>query len=496
MFVFMRVRTALEVYHVGASLGNTVLTETRAIHRKMDKKDWKSVPTVTKLNTIAKIAKEDKESKFTTLNYLLNKEFLLDCCRLLKKRKAAGIDGRTLESYTPEEIDKALEEVADKIHRRKYEPLPVKRVFIAKDNGRMRGLGIPTVIDKVVQLAVARILMAIFDSSFTDSSYGYRTGRDAHACLKAIHTMIAEEKVSYILDADISAFFDNIDHAWMMRCLTERINDPAFLKIIWKMLKAGVMEQGNYNPTEKGTPQGGIVSPVLSNIYLHYVLDLWMNVSEKKKLRGHARLLRYADDFIIGFQYRDDAEKVYKDIQERFKKFGLTLSIEKTKILEFGRFAEERERKRGRKPKVFTFLGFTHYCGKTHAGKFKAKVKTSSKKLQKAVLSMKLFLKGKRTTPFEKVLKEVAVKLTGHYNYYGVTDNTSGMWRYYYHTIQLIHKWMNRRSQRRSFTYEELKLYLTHSPLPKPKLTYALYDSQEANVSHRKAWCGNSARRV
>lgn len=441
----------------------------------MDKQDWKPVDTVTKLNAIAKIAKEDKKSKFSSLNYLLNKEYLLDCYRLLKKRKAAGIDGRTVESYTDEEIIKALEEVADKIHRRKYEPLPVKRVYIAKENGKKRGLGIPTVIDKVVQLGVARILTAIFDSSFTDSSYGYRTGRDAHTCLKAVHDMIEKEKVSYIIDADITGFFDNIDHAWMMRCLTQRINDQSFLRIIWKMLKAGVMEQYHINPTQKGTPQGGIVSPTLSNIYLHYVLDLWMNVLEKKKLRGEARLIRYADDFIIGVQYRDDAETIYKNIQERFKKFGLTLSAEKTKILEFGRFAQERERKRGRRPEVFTFLGLTHYCGKTRTGKFSVKVKTSSKKLQKAVASMKSFLKENRTMPFEQVLKGVALKLTGHYNYYGVSDNSHGIGRYYYHTIQLIHKWMNRRSQRRSLTFEELKGYLVYNPLPKPKLTYAFF---------------------
>ncbi len=445
----------------------------------MDKKDWEPVPTVTKLNTIAKIAQEDKKSKFSSLNYLLNKEFLLDCCRLLKKRKAAGVDGKTIESYSEEEIDKALEDVADKIHRRKYEPLPVKRVYIEKENGKMRSLGIPTVIDKVIQLAVARILMAIFDSSFTDSSYGYRTGRDAHACLKAVHDMIDKEKVSFIIDADITGFFDNIDHAWMHRCLMERINDPVFLRIIWKMLKAGVMEKQSVSPTDKGTPQGGIVSPILSNIYLHYILDLWMNESEKKKLRGHARLIRYADDFIIGVQFRDDAETIYVDLQKRLKKFGLNLSLEKTKVIKFGRFAEDDEKKKGRRPKTFTFLGFTHYCGRTQTGKFSVKVKTSSKKMHKAIASMKLFLKENRTMPFEQVLKEVALKLTGHYNYYGVTDNIKGLIQFRYYTIQLIYKWMNRRSQRKSFTFEELGDYIARNPLPRPKLTYAFYTWQK-----------------
>jgi group II intron reverse transcriptase/maturase len=461
----------------------------------MEQKDWKSVPTVTKLNTIAKKAKEDRRLKFNSLLHLLNKEYLLDCYRLLKKHKASGIDGRTVESYTETEIDKALESTAKQILRGKYNPPPVRRVYIAKENGKMRGLGIPTVIDKVVQLAVTRILMAIFDSSFTDSSYGYRNGRDAHACLKAINNMIRTEKVNYIIDADITGYFDNIDHTWMMRCLTQRINDKAFLRIIWKWLKAGVMEQQTFTPTDKGTPQGGIVSPVLSNIYLHFVLDLWMNAKEKKKLYGFTELLRYADDFIIGVQYEYEAEIIFRDIQERFKKFGLTLSLEKTKIVAFGKYAAEREKRKGRKPGIFTFLGFTHSCGETRSGRFRVKAQTSSNKLRKSLSSMKSFLKENKTDKLEKVWKEVAVKLTGHYNYYGISGNYKQLRRYYNATENLLFKWLNRRGQRRSFSWEEFGKYSMHNQLPQPKITYAFYQTG-GNIISGKGKCFSSESRM
>jgi RNA-directed DNA polymerase len=271
----------------------------------------------------------------------------------------------------------------------------------------------------------------------------------------------------------------------MMRCLKERISDLAFLRIIWKMLKAGVMEENRLNPTDMGTPQGGIISPVLSNIYLHYVLDLWMQARETKKLQGYARLIRYADDFIVGVQYKFEAQMIHQDIGERLKKFGLTLSAEKTKILAFGRFIQPSERRKRRKPQTFTFLGITHYCGKTRDGRFSLKVKTSSRKLHKAITAMKIFLKNKRTTPLPDVLNEVALKLTGHYNYYGVSGNIKGLSKFHHETKQLLYKWMSRRSQKRSFNWDEFSRYLTYNPLPKPKLTYALYNFTYASNGER-----------
>jgi len=254
------------------------------------------------------------------------------------------------------------------------------------------------------------------------------------------------------------------------------------------------MEQGILSSTDKGTPQGGIISPILSNIYLHFVLDLWMEVSEKKKLSGFAGLIRYADDFIIGFQYRIDAEKVYKDVQVRFAKFGLTLSAEKTKIVEFGRFAEKNERRKGRKPGRFTFLGLTHYCEKTRTGKFSVKAKTDNKRLRKSIRSMRDYLSENRIMKLDRIHKGVTVRLTGHYNYYGVSGNYERIERFYIATVNLMFKWLNRRSERKSFNREEFYTYLKHNPLPRPKLNFAFYTLKNGvNVSHRKAGCARGA---
>ena len=342
----------------------------------------------------------------------------------------------------------------------------------------MRALGIPTVMDKILQLGMTRILTNIFDASFLPSSYGYRVAKDAHACLKEVNHMIMGQKVSHIIDADIQAFFDTINHSDMIRCISQRIGDTKFKRLIWKILQSGVMGEHGYEPTTEGTPQGGIISPILANIYLHYVLDLWFERKGKRHLRGYAKLIRYADDFIVGVQYRSDAERLLTGIALRLKQFGLTLSSEKTRIVEFGRFARETRAKQGKgKPETFAFLGFTHYCGKTRDGRFSAKVKTSKKKLNKAIIAMNSFLKTNRAQPLEELWEILAVKLRGHYNYYGVSGNFESMQRFYWKTFRLAFKWLNRRSQKKSFTQEEYARRCALNPLPRPKITYALYNT-------------------
>ena len=403
------------------------------------------VNTETKLVLIAKRAKEEKQTKFVSLMHLLNKEYLLDCYRLLKKKKAAGIDGRTVESYTEEEIAREITVLTERLKNGAYQPQPVRRVHIAKDNGKVRALGIPTVMDKILQLGMTRILTNIFDSSFLPLSYGYRKAKDAHACLKEVNHIIMREKVSFVLDADIKAFFDTIDHEVMMQCISQRIADTKFKRLIRKILKSGVMGEGGFESTPEGTPQGGIISPILANIYLHYVLDLWFEKREKRCLRGYAHLTRYADDFVVGVQYRDDAQRLVKSIGTRLKAFGLTLSSEKTRVVEFGRFAKASREKRGQgKPETFTFLGFTLYCGITRKGKFAVKAKTSKKRLNKAITEMNSFLKEQRTIPLDDLWEMVATKLRGHYNYYGVSDNFEGLQRFYWKTFRLSFKWLNR----------------------------------------------------
>lgn len=410
--------------------------------------------------------------------HLLNERYLKECYHLLKRGKAAGIDGRTVESYTEEEMYQAIEKTERAIKGKWYQPQPVRRVYIDKENGKKRSLGIPTVIDKVVQLGMTRILEAIYEPTFQPESYGYRPGRGAHVAIKEINHMLMQKKVNWVVEADIKGFFDHIDHRWMERCLTERIKDPNFIQLIKKFLKVGIME-GKYQPTKEGTPQGGIISPMLANIYLHYVLDLWFEKREKQQMQGYTQLVRYADDFVIGVQHKEEAERIKQDLAERIQRFGLELSEEKTKVLEFGRFAKENTQRRGKKkPDTFDFLGFTHYCTQTKDGRFKVGIRTSRKRQNRAIVSMNTWLKGVRNlVPTETIWEKLRAKLTGHYNYYGVSGNYAAIKWYYERTRKLTLQWMNRRTRKKSWNWEEFERYLKTYPLPIPKLTYAIYNT-------------------
>lgn len=437
------------------------------------------VNTKEKLVLITRHAGDDPRLKFISLMHLLNASYLVECYRLLKKEKAAGIDGRTKESYTEKEIRKVLADTVMTIKQKKYHPQPVKRVYIESGSRKRRPLGIPTVIDKIIQLGIARILEAIYEPTFLPISYGYRPGRNAHEALKEVNHMIMGKKVNWIIDADIKSFFDHIDHKVMMRCLDERIKDPNFKLLIRKFLKAGIMEEGKYRPSKEGASQGGIISPILANIYLHYVLDLWFEKREKNKLKGYAQLIRYADDFLIGVQHRNEAESLLNSLKERLDKFGLILSKEKTRIIEFGRFAEENMKKREEgKPKTFDFVGFTHYCTKTGNGRFQVRVRTSGKRMRKAITAMKDWVRNTRNYLLTKEnWQKTTAKLQGHYNYYGVSGNFESIKRYYQITRYLIFKWMNRRSQKKTWNWEGFEKYLNTHPLPMPKLTYAFYNT-------------------
>lgn len=436
------------------------------------------VNTKDKLVLIAKKAKEDKKMKFISLAHLLNAPYLLECYYLLRKGRASGVDGRTTESYSEEEITHAIEETVILLKQKKYYPQPVRRVYI--DSGRKRRpLGIPTVIDKVVQLGMVRIIQEIYEPIFLPVSFGFRLGRNAHGALTEINHMIMGKKVNLLIDADICGFFDHIDHEWMTRCINEKIADPNFKLLIRRFLKAGVMEEGKYYPSNEGTPQGGIISPILANIYLHYVLDLWLEKRIKKNLKGFTQLIRYADDFVIGLQYKNEAEQVLQDLRNRFEKFGLTLSDGKTRLIEFGRFSGENHKQRGEgKPKTFDFLGFTHYCTQTRDGRFMVRVKTSRKRANGAMVAMNAWLKTVRSKEaIRTIWKTLSSKLTGHYNYYGVSGNFESINRYYRKTLRLIFKWLNRRSRKKSWNWEGFYRYLSVYPLPRPKLTYAIYNT-------------------
>lgn len=434
--------------------------------------------TATKLNRITTKAKREPKTRFTYVKYLLNEEYLFHCYQELKTGKAAGVDGKTVESYTEEEIRRVIRVTIDRMKKNQYQPQPIRRVWIPKENGKKRALGIPTVIDKVIQLGCGKIISAIWESKFLSVSYGYRPERDAHVALKEINHMLMGKPVNYIVEADIEGFFDHVDHTWMRRCLEEHIGDPRFLNLITQMLKAGVMEKGKVTKTREGTPQGGIISPILANIYLHYVLDLWFEKREQKKTCGYTQLVRYADDFMIGCQDRQEAEMILRNIKERLAKFRLKLSAEKTRIIEFGRFAlENMKRRKDKRPETFDFLGFTHYCDKTRDGRFAVKVRTSRKRMKKAQRGMHTYLKDSRSVPLKQMWEMVAMKLRGHYQYYGVSGNFDALQSFYRKSRQMTFTWLNKRSQKSSFNWEQFTSFMTRYPLPQPKLYYAFYNT-------------------
>jgi len=429
----------------------------------------------TKLKLITGRAQRDRGCRFTSLAYLLDEGFLAQCFMELKRGKAPGIDGVRWEEYA-EKLTENLRGLVSRLKAKQYWPRPVKRVYIPKDDKLVRPLGLPVVEDKVVQMGITRILEAIFEVDFLEVSYSFRRNRSSHDALDRLDKVIMTKPVNYLVEADIKGFFDHVDHKWMMECLRQRISDPSFLRLIGRFLRAGIMEEGKHIETEEGTPQGGILSPVLSNIYLHYVLDLWFERRLKRELSGYAEENRYADDFVICLQNKEDGERVLEAVRERFAKFGLSLSEEKTRLIEFGRYARANREKRGENPTTFDYLGFTHFIDRSRRGNFKVGRKTSKKKFRAKMEAINEWLKSVRNAV---KLKEwwavLRAKLLGHYRYYGISGNFRGIERYYLRVLALVYKWINRRSQRRSYTRKGFTQYLEYYSLPKPRIYRNLY---------------------
>jgi len=429
----------------------------------------------TKLNLIAEIAVKDGKCRFNNLIHLLNKDRLKECFYQLKKGRAVGVDDVTFEEYE-QNLDANLEDLVARMKRCSYRPQPVRRAYIPKANGKLRPLGIPAIEDKIVQMGIARILTAIYEADFLGFSYGFRPGRSCHDALDRLDKVIMKHPINHVIDADIKGFFDNVNHDWLLRCLQERISDKKLLRYIVRFLKAGVMEEGKWQVTDKGTPQGGIISPILANIYLHYVLDLWLERVVKRQSRGMVAVVRYADDFVICVRYKDEAERILIELRKRLEKFGLELAVDKTKIIGFGRFAVENARNKGQRAGTFNFLGFTHFCDKTRTGKFKVGRTTDRKRFRAKMKEMKIWLKSVRNTaPVKDWWPILCAKLRGHFQYYGVSGNYRGIKRFYYLTVRLVLKWLNRRSQKKSFNWERYLNYLAKYPLPKPKVYHNLY---------------------
>ena len=406
---------------------------------------------------IRKKAEGESELRFTTLyHHVTREENLTACFDEIEPGAAPGVDGVTKDRYG-EELKENIHQLSEGLARMGYKPKPVRRVWIPKPGTtKKRPLGVPAIEDKVVQMALTRVLGAIYEADFQNCSYGYRPGRSQHDALAALGRTIQRQKVSWVVEADIRGFFDHVNHEWLMKFLEQRIGDPRILRLIIRLLKGGVMEDGLVTASEEGTPQGAILSPLLSNVYLHYTLDLWFERRFKKSCRGEAYLFRYADDFVTCFQYRDDAERFIRELKERLQEFHLELEDSKTGLLQFGRFARRDAERAGRKPETFDFLGFTHHCGQTRQGSFKLQRRTSKKKFRGKLKDLKQWIRGNRTQKTSVLLRAAAVRLQGWLNYYAITDNSRSCGAFQNQFQRLLFKWLNRRSQRRSYTWEQL----------------------------------------
>ncbi len=431
--------------------------------------------TLTKLALISQRAQREPKSQFTSLAHLLDECFLRECYYSLGRDRACGIDGVTWKEYG-EHLEENLRNLVARMKAKRYKPQPAKRVYIPKDEQSFRPLGLPSLEDKIVQKGIARILEAIYEADFLDCSYGFRPYLGCHQAINAVDKTIMCNPINHVIEADIKGFFDNVSHTWMMKFLQVRIKDPSLLLLIRRFLKAGYIDAGILVKTEQGTPQGGNLSPMLSNIFLHYVLDLWFEKIIKPQARGVCHLVRYADDYLCMVQYADDALNIKHALQERFAKFGLELHPDKTSVISFGKYEQQNARRHDRKANTFNFLGFTHYCGKSRKGKFIVGRKTSQKKFRKKCHEMNEWLRKIRN---HKKVKEwwptLIAKLRGHYQYYGISGNMRALERFYFVTIRLVRKWLNRRSQRKSFSWVGFSKYLKHYPLPLPRITCNLY---------------------
>jgi len=431
--------------------------------------------TLTKLALISERAQREPNCQFTSLAHLLDERFLEHCYGRLGRDRASGIDGVTWQEYG-EDLEENLRDLVARLKAKRYKPQPARRVYIPKDEHSTRPLGLPTLEDKIVQKGIALILEAIYEADFLDCSYGFRPGRNCHQAVDAVDKTIMRNPINHVIDADIKGFFDNVSHAWMEKFLRLRIVDPSFLLLIRRFLKAGYIDSGLLVATERGTPQGGNLSPILSNVFLHYVLDLWFEKRIKRQVRGACFLVRYADDFVCMIQYQDDARHVERALRERFARFDLELHPDKTRVIGFGRYERENAKRQNRRAHTFDFLGFTHFCGRSRRGKFIVGRRTSRKKFRKKCKELNAWLKRIRNfLPVKEWWATLAAKLRGHYQYYGVSGNMPSVQRYYRLAMRLALKWLNRRSQRRSFNWAGFDAYLKHYPLPKPRIVHNLY---------------------
>ncbi len=429
-------------------------------------------------------AKDNKSKAFISLAHHLNEEMLKDCYYKLARNKAVGIDKVSWQEYE-KDLDENLKSLVERLKKKKFKPLPSKRVYIPKGNGETRPLGISTIENKIVESGIRRILESIYESDFHNCSYGFRPKRNAHQALNEIDTIIMTQRVSHVVEADIKGFFDNVNHDMLMEFIKLRVKDRSLLLLIEKFLKAGYVDNNLLVKTDKGTPQGSILSPLLANIFLHYVLDSWFTTTVKQHVKGFCELVRYADDFVIMVQYQNEAVRIKKALENRFNRYELTLHPDKTRIFSFGRFERGNSKNQNRKANTFDFLGFTHFCDISIKGYFKVGRKTAMKKFRAKIKEMNIWLKQIRNfIPTKEWWQILKAKLRGHFEYFGVSGNAPSIKQFNRLVIKLVHKWLNRRSQKKSMSWNKLYNYLALYPLPKPKLKHNFYTLSHKVVSY------------
>lgn len=425
----------------------------------------------TKLEGIAAKARKETNLQFTSLLHHVTKELIWENLNKIPKDSATGVDGVDVEE-AKKDFKTWSEKMLTEIHRQSYRPPEVKRVWIPKPGkAEKRPIGIPSVTDRALQKSVTTVLAAIYEQDFLNSSFGGRPGRGQQNALATFDTILMRKKVNWVLEADLKNFFGSLDHGWLLKFVGHRVGDPRILTIIKRWLKAGVMEDGKVEESEIGTPQGGAISVLLSNIYLHYVLDLWFEKAIKPKLKGESYLIRYIDDFIVCFQYHNDAVQFQQELSKRIEKFSLKLEPNKTKLVEFGRFAKTDAEKRGEKPGTIYFLGFTHFCTTNLKGKFKVGRKTEKSRLKRGISKLKIKIGINRHKPIKEQVDEINQVLRGHYNYFGMSGNYHSLQKVYIFTKKCWRKMLSSRSRKGKVTWEKFDKLNELFPLMRPRLS-------------------------
>lgn len=424
----------------------------------------------TKLERIAKRAREAPTMVLRTLAHNIDVDWLKEAYRRTRKDGAVGVDGTSADEYA-RDLEANLRSLYERAKAGVYRAPPVRRVHIPKGDGRTRPLGIPTFEDKVLQRAVAMVLEAVYEQDFLDCSYGFRPGRSAHDALKALRDATMEMRGGWILEADIQSFFDALDHAHLREALAQRIGDGSLIRYIGKWLNAGVMEGLNLQHPEAGTPQGGVISPILANVFLHEVLDKWFERDVKPRLAGKAVLVRYADDFVIVFKEEADARRVREVLTKRFAKYGLTLHPKKTRLVRFTSSTSKPGKGDDDGTGSFDFLGFTHYWARSMKGYWVVMLKTAKSRFSRAVSRIRDWCRDNRHLPVAEQCIALTRKLRGHYSYFGVVGNASALWRFSRTVYGTWRAWLNRRSQRARVTWERMRAVIDRHPLPAPDAT-------------------------